>query len=331
MRTRGGPRAAQRARSRFVHCIEGGFHLGATPDEVDRARPRAGRPRRALHHARAPVLAPGRDQHARAAVPARRASTTCSSRRQRRRALTARRGRRARDVRAPACSSTSATCARTRSTRRSRSIEALDRETGRDPREYPVIASHAGYRFGRQQLQPHRRDDRADRRPRRRDRADLRPAPDQRRPAAHGHEDARRVARRARPPHRRDRPRARRDRLRPRRLHQADARRRSSPPPTSKPFAAALRARYPETARRDARAATPCASSGGASPAQHPDAAHLHQHLVARRARRAAARRRTTGSAGRCPCRPRRRARRRPRPVVAAAGAGRDRRRSPRA
>ena len=29
-------------------------------------------------------------------------------------------------------------------------IEALDRETGRDPREYPVIVSHAGYRFGRQ-------------------------------------------------------------------------------------------------------------------------------------------------------------------------------------
>ncbi len=24
---------------KYVHCIEGGFHLGATPEEVDRARP----------------------------------------------------------------------------------------------------------------------------------------------------------------------------------------------------------------------------------------------------------------------------------------------------
>src|SRR4051794_30750408 len=30
-------------------------------------------------------------------------------------------------------------------------IEALDAQTGRDPRAYPVIASHAGYRFGGQQ------------------------------------------------------------------------------------------------------------------------------------------------------------------------------------
>ena len=30
-------------------------------------------------------------------------------------------------------------------------VEALDRQTGRDPGEYPVIASHAGYRFGGQQ------------------------------------------------------------------------------------------------------------------------------------------------------------------------------------
>ena len=29
-------------------------------------------------------------------------------------------------------------------------IEALDKETGRDPRAYPVIASHSGYRFGGQ-------------------------------------------------------------------------------------------------------------------------------------------------------------------------------------
>ncbi len=30
-------------------------------------------------------------------------------------------------------------------------IEALDRESGADPRDYPVIASHSGYRFGSQQ------------------------------------------------------------------------------------------------------------------------------------------------------------------------------------
>ncbi len=104
-------------------------------------------------------------------------------------------------------------------------IEALDRETGRDPREYPVIVSHAGYRFGRQKYNL----------------TDGQIA----RIAARGgviglifaqhqitdglqrtrHQDAAGVARRAGAPHRRDRPRARRDRLGPRRLHQADARR----------------------------------------------------------------------------------------------------------
>ena len=29
-------------------------------------------------------------------------------------------------------------------------IESLDQQSGRDPREYPVIASHSGYRFGGQ-------------------------------------------------------------------------------------------------------------------------------------------------------------------------------------
>ena len=47
-------------------------------------------------------------------------------------------------------------------------IEALDRETGRDPRAYPVIASHAGYRFGGQKYNLSDAHDRADRRPRRR-------------------------------------------------------------------------------------------------------------------------------------------------------------------
>ena len=105
-------------------------------------------------------------------------------------------------------------------------IEALDRETGRDPRAYPVIASHAGYRFGGQKYNLSDRTIVRHRRPRRRGRADLRPAPDQRRPAAHGHR--RRWPSRSAmldAPHRRDRPAARRARLRPRRLHQADARR----------------------------------------------------------------------------------------------------------
>ena len=159
-------------------------------------------------------------------------------------------------------------------------IEALDRETGADPRDYPVIASHAGYRFGAPALQPHRRDDRADRGPRRRGRADLRPAPDQRRPAPERHEDAQGVARRARPPHRRDRPRPRRDRLRPRRVHQADDRRRRVRRGPA-PFAAALRA-LPGVGGRRCSRATRCGSSGRALPAQHPDAAHLHPDLAAR-------------------------------------------------
>ena len=46
-------------------------------------------------------------------------------------------------------------------------IEALDARPAAT-RRYPVIASHAGYRFGAPEVQPHRRHDRADRRPRRR-------------------------------------------------------------------------------------------------------------------------------------------------------------------
>ena len=47
-------------------------------------------------------------------------------------------------------------------------VEALDREAGADPRDYPVIASHAGYRFGGQKYNLTDGDDRADRGARRR-------------------------------------------------------------------------------------------------------------------------------------------------------------------
>ena len=157
---------------------------------------------------------------------------------------------------------------------------ARPRDAAPTRRDYPVIASHAGYRFGGQKYNvsdatiarvaarggviglifaQHQINDGA---------------------AAHGHEDAGRVARRARPPHRRDRPRARRDRLRPRRLHQADARRdrvRRGPGAVRRRRCARATPRPPSRSSR----ATRCASSSGALPAQHPDAAHLHPDLAA--------------------------------------------------
>ena len=59
-----------------------------------------------------------------------------------------------------------------------RLIERSTARAGADPTAYPVIVSHAGYRFGGQKYNVTRRR-RARGGPRRRDRADLRPASDQ--------------------------------------------------------------------------------------------------------------------------------------------------------
>ena len=207
---------------------------------------RAGRPRRALHHARPPVLAPGGHEHAGAPVPPGRGLQPRSSR-----SATARRCRElgeaaVRAMYARGRAGRHQPHARGRDRRDVRADRALDRETGADPRAYPVIASHAGYRFGGQKYNVVDGDDRAHRRPRRRDRADLRPAPDQRRAAAHGH--ARRwpsrstcsaaTSTRSAPDHVAHR-------LRPRRVHQARRSAASRPRRTCGALAEGLRAALP--------------------------------------------------------------------------------------
>ena len=60
----------------LIHAIEGGFHIGNDPAEVQgNVRTLAG-PRRGLHHGGPPVLPAGGDQRARAALPAATGSTT---------------------------------------------------------------------------------------------------------------------------------------------------------------------------------------------------------------------------------------------------------------
>jgi microsomal dipeptidase-like Zn-dependent dipeptidase len=133
---------------RYVHCIEGGFHLGATPEEVT-AHVYALADRGVLYitlahlfwrqvAANTPALpflpdavydrlfpqAPGLalsplGEAAVRAMYERRVLVDISH------------------MREDAIAETFAI------------VEALDRETGRDPREYPIIASHSAYRFGR--------------------------------------------------------------------------------------------------------------------------------------------------------------------------------------
>jgi microsomal dipeptidase-like Zn-dependent dipeptidase len=135
---------------RFAHCVEGGFHLGATPDEVE-ANVKTLAERGVLYitlahlfwrrvAANTPALpflpdrvyellfpqkqAPGLSPLGEAAVRAMHEHGVLVD---------------ISHMRADAIEATF------------RLIESLDREAGRDPHDYPVIASHAGYRFGRQQ------------------------------------------------------------------------------------------------------------------------------------------------------------------------------------
>jgi membrane dipeptidase len=139
----------ERAAPRYVHCIEGGFHLGGTPEEITRhVHELADRGvlyitlahlfwRRVATNAPALPFLPdalynavfpqekgaGLSELGEAAVKAmyeRKVLVDISH------------------MRDDAVEETFAL------------IESLDRQTGRDPREYPVIASHSGYRFGGQ-------------------------------------------------------------------------------------------------------------------------------------------------------------------------------------
>jgi microsomal dipeptidase-like Zn-dependent dipeptidase len=136
-------------RTAFVHCVEGGFHLGATPEEVDaHVRELAARGvgyvglahlfwRRVATNAPALPFLPDRvydrlfAQAAGAALaPLGEAAVRAMYRE---RVLV--------DISHMREDAIDATFAL---------IERLDRETGADPAAYPVIASHVGVRFGAQ-------------------------------------------------------------------------------------------------------------------------------------------------------------------------------------
>ncbi|HWK26920.1 MAG TPA: membrane dipeptidase [Solirubrobacter sp.] len=134
---------------KYVHCVEGGFHLGATPEEVTRnVHELAARGvlyvtlahlfwRRVAANAPALPFLPDPLYRAVFPQPAGAALSPLGE--------AAVRAMHATGVlvdishmREDAIAATFAL------------IERLDAETGRDPREYPVIATHAGYRFGGQ-------------------------------------------------------------------------------------------------------------------------------------------------------------------------------------
>ena len=91
-------------------------------------------PRRALHHARAPVLAPRGHQHARAPVPPRRRLQPALPAGRASALIAARRGRRARDVRQPASLVDISHMREDAIEETFKLIEALDRESARSAR-----------------------------------------------------------------------------------------------------------------------------------------------------------------------------------------------------
>jgi microsomal dipeptidase-like Zn-dependent dipeptidase len=136
-------------RMRFVHCVEGGFHLGATPEEVTAnvgELARRGVLYITLAHlfwrrvaANAPALPFLPDVVYDAVFPQPKGAALSDLGEAAVRAMYEHRILvDISHMRDDAIAETFAL------------IEALDAETGRDPRAYPVIASHAGYRFGRQ-------------------------------------------------------------------------------------------------------------------------------------------------------------------------------------
>lgn len=134
---------------RYVHCIEGGFHLGASPDEVAaHVHELAGRGvlyitlahlfwRRVA--ANTPALPFLPDAIYNALFPQEKGAGLSPLG--------------AAAVRAMYASGILVDISHMRDDAIEATfqlIEALDRESGADPKDYPVIASHAGYRFGGQ-------------------------------------------------------------------------------------------------------------------------------------------------------------------------------------
>jgi microsomal dipeptidase-like Zn-dependent dipeptidase len=140
----------ERPQRRYVHCVEGGFHLGATPAEVtEHVHELADRGvmyitlahlfwRRVATNAPALPFLP--DAVYNAVFPQEKGAALSELGEAAVRAMYERKVLvDISHMRDDAIQETFAL------------IEALDRETGRDPRAYPVIVSHAGYRFGGQQ------------------------------------------------------------------------------------------------------------------------------------------------------------------------------------
>jgi microsomal dipeptidase-like Zn-dependent dipeptidase len=133
----------------FVHCIEGGFHLGAEPDEVaEHVRELAGRGVLYIGLAHlfwrqvatnAPALPFLPDKVYELLFPQQRGAALSPL------------GEAA--VRAMHATGVLVDISHMRADAIDETfklIEALDREAGAEPKAYPVIASHAGYRFGGQ-------------------------------------------------------------------------------------------------------------------------------------------------------------------------------------
>jgi microsomal dipeptidase-like Zn-dependent dipeptidase len=134
---------------RFVHCVEGGFHLGATPDEVTRhVHELADRGvlyitlahlfwRRVATNTPALPFLP--DTVYDVVFPQDKGAALSPLGEAAVRAMYERK------VFVDICHMRDDAIAETFAL-----IEALDVASGRDPRDYPIIASHAGYRFGDQ-------------------------------------------------------------------------------------------------------------------------------------------------------------------------------------
>ena len=140
----------QDSRMRFVHCVEGGFHLGATPEQVT-AHVHELADRGVLYitlahlfwrrvATNAPALPFLPDALYNVVFPQEKGAALSALGEAAVRAMHERKVLvDISHMREDAIQETFAL------------IEALDAQTGRDPRAYPVIASHAGYRFGGQQ------------------------------------------------------------------------------------------------------------------------------------------------------------------------------------
>ena len=147
-RGRARPRARRRGR-RAGPLRRGRLPPRPHPGRRRRERDRARRPRRRLRDARAPVLAPRRRQRAGDPVPARPVYNTLFPQKSGV-GLTELGEAAVRAMYREGMLIDVSPHARRRARGDVRAADRLDRESGAAPTEHPVIASHSGYRFGKQ-------------------------------------------------------------------------------------------------------------------------------------------------------------------------------------